>query len=65
MIFIALAAEGVYLVIKASLFIFKVLLFGLSSKDLSQNLTVLISFLMTEVEYPLFSRLFLCFSLKA
>ena len=50
MIFIALAAEGVYLVIKASLFILESLFFGLSSKDLSQNLTVLISFLLKEVE---------------
>ena len=54
-IFIALVAAGVYLVMKASfLFLFLSTLFlGLSSKDLSKNRTSLVCLLMKVLEYPL------------
>ena len=65
MIFIALAAEGIYLVMKASLFIPFDLVFGLSSKGPSLNLTVLVNLLIKDGEYSLLSKLLLCFALKA
>ena len=56
---------GTYLVMKASLFMSFDLVFGLSSKGLSLNLTVLVNRLIKDGEYPLLSKLLLCFALKA
>jgi len=57
MIFMALAAEGVYLVMKANLFSFIDLIFGFTLKDQSVNLTMLINCLIKVVKYPLLSKL--------
>ena len=58
-ILIALDAEGLYLVTKEILFI-DLLFLGLSSNDLSRNLTLLVCRSMNLWEYPLFCRFILC-----
>ena len=62
-ILIAQDAEGLYLVTKEILFI-GLLFLGLSSIDLSRNLTLLVCRLMNSREYPLFFRFNLCLVLN-